>query len=133
MFVLQISTSHIKCKYSFYTYMFASIYIYVCVCVCVCVCACARVYHRIHFIISRVSLHKKDLVQQSLRKVGNDLKEYLSINNDFPAVLLNYRDLLHTGNITIGTPPQNFTIVFNPGSSDLWVTSTMCSVPACCK
>ncbi|XP_029170186.1 lysosomal aspartic protease-like [Nylanderia fulva] len=76
----------------------------------------------------RIPLHKKDSARKALRKAGIDLKELeLANGNPSSEKLINYGDVEYFGVISIGTPPQNFTVIMDTGSSNLWVPSQSCS------
>ncbi|XP_019723105.1 cathepsin D [Hippocampus comes] len=91
--------------------------------------------------IVRIPLKKFRSIRRELTDSGRNAeelvasKQYLKYNLGFPSssaptpeTLKNYLDAQYYGEIGLGTPPQPFTVVFDTGSSNLWVPSIHCSL-----
>ncbi|XP_036390776.1 cathepsin D-like [Megalops cyprinoides] len=88
----------------------------------------------------RIPLRKFRSIRRTLSDSGRSVQELLAgeeslkYNTGFPSskgptpeTLKNFLDAQYYGEIGLGTPPQTFTVVFDTGSSNLWVPSVHCS------
>ncbi|KAM3919366.1 cathepsin D-like [Leptodactylus fuscus] len=86
----------------------------------------------------RIPLKKMPTIRHTLASASNNLEDLIRTNDKYytgfppcrdptPEKLLNYLDAQYYGEIGIGTPPQTFMVVFDTGSSNLWVPSVHCS------
>lgn len=96
-------------------------------------CSCRVPLTKFHSI--RDTLRAVGITQEGLLEKARQRNYKYTTQYGDPEPLSNYLDAQYYGSIEIGTPGQPFKVVFDTGSSNLWVPSKKCpwSDIACCK
>uniref|UniRef100_A0A8C9EPU6 renin n=1 Tax=Pavo cristatus TaxID=9049 RepID=A0A8C9EPU6_PAVCR len=99
----------------------------------------AGFFHSPALALQRIALRRMPSIRQTLQEMGVKVSDVFPElrqrrggaggprNGTAPTVLTNYLDTQYYGEISIGTPPQTFKVVFDTGSANLWVPSCKCS------
>uniref|UniRef100_A0A8C5SDT2 Peptidase A1 domain-containing protein n=1 Tax=Laticauda laticaudata TaxID=8630 RepID=A0A8C5SDT2_LATLA len=94
--------------------------------VCLWVCYLAVQVPLKRFKSMRELMKEKGVNEPLLHKYYDPASKYINSFATADEPLANYMDLTYYGQISIGTPPQNFMVLFDTGSSNLWVPSVYC-------
>eukprot|EP00640_Fibrocapsa_japonica_P003779 CAMPEP_0113934394 /NCGR_PEP_ID=MMETSP1339-20121228/1724_1 /TAXON_ID=94617 /ORGANISM="Fibrocapsa japonica" /LENGTH=363 /DNA_ID=CAMNT_0000936185 /DNA_START=129 /DNA_END=1220 /DNA_ORIENTATION=+ /assembly_acc=CAM_ASM_000762 len=82
-----------------------------------------------HF-MREVIMHSKDQKNpQALRGKYGSRKKKLGMTAEI--IIDDYQNAQYYGTISVGEPAQDFTVIFDTGSSNLWIPSEGCGVTSC--
>ncbi|KAE9364203.1 acid protease [Stipitochalara longipes BDJ] len=74
---------------------------------------------------TKISLKSRS-TKRNVRRLSQRTASDIALTDQFQGT-----DLQWYGNLAIGTPEQKFTVVFDTGSSDIWIPTNFCTVPGC--
>lgn len=80
----------------------------------------------------KLPIRRMETTRSIYRKNGLELidqnnTKYNNAKGDHPVIIHNYMDAQFFGPMSAGTPPQTFNVIYDTGSSNLWLPSKQCT------
>jgi len=80
----------------------------------------------------RIPLTKVKSANQLARESGvRTMPAQITLDDTHHVIIHDFENAQYFGPISVGTPPQTFQVIFDTGSSNLWVPSAKCAQIAC--
>ena len=79
----------------------------------------------------RIQLHRVDKPVTRPGSMGHTIRVTAPNDDEHVEIMGQFDDQMYYGDITLGTPGQKFSVIFDTGSSNLWIPGIKCHSESC--